>query len=133
MTTVSKDQIMRGDRSMLMLWALFIGVSTATQLAFKWAGNQLAGVPLGWPWAKAAMTTPAVAVAVAGYIALFALWLLILQRTDLTRAFALTGLIYITVPFFGWLLFDEHFGVERIAGIACIIAGVVLMGRETRH
>jgi drug/metabolite transporter (DMT)-like permease len=113
-----------------LLWAVFIALSTGTQLAFKWAGNKLAGVELGWRWAAAAVTTPAVGLAVAGYIALFVLWLLILQRTDLTKAFALTGLIYITVPFFGWLLFAEQFGPERIIGIACIIAGVVLMGRD---
>jgi drug/metabolite transporter (DMT)-like permease len=113
-----------------VLWVLFIALSTGTQLAFKWAGNKLAGVELGWRWAVAAMTTPAVGIAAAGYIALFVLWLLILQRTDLTKAFALTGLIYITVPFFGWLLFAEQFGPERIIGIVCIIAGVALMGRE---
>jgi drug/metabolite transporter (DMT)-like permease len=113
-----------------LLWAVFIALSTGTQLAFKWAGNQLAGVELGWRWAAAALTTPAVGLAAAGYIALFVLWLLILQRTDLTKAFALTGLIYITVPFFGWLLFAEQFGPERIIGIACIIAGVVLMGSD---
>jgi drug/metabolite transporter (DMT)-like permease len=135
--TVRSGGEVKSDSDMRMpawaLWSAFIALSTATQLAFKWAGTKLEAVPYGIGWALVAVTTPAVYVAVAGYIALFALWVLILQRTDLTRAFAMTGLIYITVPALGWVLFAERFGIERVLGIACIIAGVMLMGRGGRH
>jgi drug/metabolite transporter (DMT)-like permease len=116
--------------SNVLLWVVFIALSTATQLAFKWAGLALQGLEFSPHWFATASRTPAVGIAVFGYIALFVVWMLILQRTDLTKAFALTGLIYVTVPAFGWLLFSEQIGLERIAGIACIIGGVILMGRD---
>jgi drug/metabolite transporter (DMT)-like permease len=116
--------------SSVVLWTLFIVLSTATQLAFKWAGLALHGLDFGQLWFDTAARTPAVGLAVAGYIVLFVIWMLILQRTDLTKAFALTGLIYVTVPAFGWLLFDEQLSIERMAGIVCIIGGVILMGRD---
>jgi len=114
----------------ISLWVLFFTLATVTQLAFKWGGNELAGLEFGRSWFDAMVRTPAVGIAIAGYIAMFVVWLLILQRTDLNRAFSMTGLIYVTVPAFAWVIFGEQIGWLRAAGIALIIAGVSLMGRH---
>ena len=74
------------------------------------------------------MRSPAAGCAVLGYIVMFGVWLHILQRTSLARAFMMTGLVYVTVPLAAWAIFSEHIGVYHAAGIALIIAGIVLMG-----
>lgn len=60
------------------LWALFLGLATLTQIAFKWG---------------ALLRSPAVGLAVLGYIVMFVVWMHILQRTSLARAFTMTGLV----------------------------------------
>jgi len=75
----------------ISLWALFLTLATLTQLAFKWGGTELEGLEFGAAWFDALVRTPAVGIAIAGYIALFVVWLLILQRTDLNRAFCMTA------------------------------------------
>lgn len=114
----------------ISLWVLFLSLATVTQLAFKWGGTELQGLEFGAQWFDVMARSPAVGIAVAGYIALFVVWLLILQRTDLNRAFSMTGLIYVTVPAFAWVIFGEQIGWLRAAGISLIIAGVSLMGRH---
>ena len=110
------------------LWALFLALATFTQLAFKWGGTDLEKLDFGWEWLQALSRSPAVGCAVLGYIVMFGVWLHILQRTSLARAFTMTGLVYITVPLAAWAIFNEEIGVYHAAGIALIIAGVVLIG-----
>ncbi len=114
----------------ISLWVLFLTLATLTQLAFKWGGTELEGLEFGAAWFEVMLSTPAVGLAIAGYIIMFVVWLLILQRTDLNRAFSMTGLIYVTVPAFAWMIFGEQIGWLRATGIALIIAGVSLMGRH---
>ena len=61
---------------------------------------------------------------------MFVLWMLILQQIDLSRAFPLTALTYITVPAAGLLLFHESVSPVQAAGIALILGGVVLVGQN---
>ncbi len=113
------------------LWALFLGVATFTQIAFKWGGSDLEKIDFGPEWFAVLLRSPAVLLAVAGYLAMFALWMAILQRSTLARAFVMTGLVYITVPVAAWAIFNEKIGAWHAAGIALIVAGVVLMGRPS--
>jgi drug/metabolite transporter (DMT)-like permease len=111
-------------------WVLFLGLGTLTQLAFKWGGTELEGLEFGQQWFDTMSRSPAVGIAIAGYIAMFVVWLVILQRTELSRAFSMTGLIYVTVPASAWAIFGEQIGWLRAAGIALIIVGVGIMGRD---
>lgn len=110
------------------LWTLFLGLATFTQLAFKWGGSDLEKLDFGAEWFAALARSPAVACAILGYIVMFGVWLHILQRTSLSRAFMMTGLVYVTVPLAASVIFSEKIGVYHAAGIALIIAGIVLMG-----
>lgn len=114
----------------VLQWVAFLGLGTLTQIAFKWGGTELEGLEFGQQWFDAMLRTPAVGVAITGYISMFVLWLVILQRTELNRAFSMTGLIYVTVPASAWAIFGEQIGLLRAAGIALIIVGVGIMGRE---
>ena len=72
-------------------WVIFLGLGTLTQLAFKWGGTELEGLEFGQQWFDTMLRSPAVGIAIAGYITMFVVWLVILQRTELNRAFSMTG------------------------------------------
>ena len=110
------------------LWLVFVALGTATQLAFKLASKPLENVEFGLEWLRVATSTPTFAVAVGCYLAQFALWIVILQRTPLSRAFLLTALVYVTVTLGSGLWLGETINLHQMLGIALVIAGVSLLG-----
>ncbi len=115
---------------LIAFWALFIALDTATQIAFKSASQAVEGVSFGLSFVEIALATPAFWVTILCYIATFIVWMAVLMRMDLNRAFPLTALSYVTVPLLALFMFNEQLPPSRIAGIAVIIAGVVLIGWE---
>jgi drug/metabolite transporter (DMT)-like permease len=112
------------------LIALFLLFDTAVQIAFKLAGKQLGDGALDLAWLTAAARSPVVWCAILLYLTVFVLWMLILQQIDLSRAFPLTALTYVTVPAAGLVLFHETIDWTQTAGIALILVGVVLVGQQ---
>jgi drug/metabolite transporter (DMT)-like permease len=111
------------------LIAIFLLVDTAVQIAFKLAADKLGGGALDAAWLTQAALSPTVWCAIALYLTVFVLWMLILQQVDLSRAFPLTALTYVTVPAAGLILFHESLDLTQAAGIALILFGVVLIGQ----
>ena len=114
-------------RSHGTLWALFIAFATATQLTFKWAGSELEDQELGLAFLGAALAKPSVWAAIVGYVGMFVLWIDILKRTPLSRAYLITAIVYVPVSIGAWLIFGEQISVLRGVGIAAIMMGVVLI------
>lgn len=114
----------------IAIWLAFIGLDTGTQLAFKWGADGLGDMDFGLALLARSMTLPGVWMAVLGYLGTFVVWMAILRDMPLSRAFPMTGLVYITVPLFAWGAFGEEIGLLRAAGIALIIGGVILLGGE---
>lgn len=112
----------------ILTWLLFLSLATITQIAFKWGGTDLEGLDFGQAWFDALTKSPAVGIAFAGYIAMFVVWLQILKRTPLSKAFVMTGLVYITVPAAAYVIFGEKIGLGHAAGIALIMVGIAVMG-----
>lgn len=115
---------------LVILWVIFAVLDTGTQLAFKWGASALENMDFGWAMITLALATPGVWLAVLGYVGSFVVWMLILQRMDLSQAFPMTGLVYITVPAFAWALFGETIDVTRSFGIGLIVAGVVALAHD---
>jgi drug/metabolite transporter (DMT)-like permease len=113
-------------RSEALLWLVFVALATATQLAFKWAGSELEDQELGLAFLTNALGKPSVWVAIAGYAAMFALWINILRRVPLSRAYLITAIVYVPVSFGAWLIFGEQVSLLRAMGIAAIVVGVAL-------
>ena len=109
------------------LWVLFIALATATQLAFKWAGSTLEGQELGPAFIAAALARTSVWTAIGGYAAMFLVWINILKRVPLSRAFLITAIVYAPVTIGAWLIFGEQISALRTIGIATIMLGVVLI------
>jgi drug/metabolite transporter (DMT)-like permease len=117
-------------RARLGLISAFLFFDTGVQIAFKLAAKQLGDGALDANWLAAAASSPMVWFAVALYLTVFVLWMLILQQIDLSRAFPLTALTYVTVPAAGLLFFQESLTLAQAGGIALILAGVVLVGQN---
>jgi drug/metabolite transporter (DMT)-like permease len=111
-----------------LLWSAFIFLDTATQLAFKWGSQSLTGMEFGGAMLATALATPGVWLAAAGYAGTFVVWMLILSRMPLSRAFPGTSLTYVTVPLFAWTMFGEEIGLVRALGIVSIMLGVATLG-----
>ncbi|MBV8963908.1 MAG: EamA family transporter [Hyphomicrobiales bacterium] len=114
----------------VLFWSVFLTLDTATQLAFKTASEHVEGMSFGWGFLQTALMTPAFWLAILCYIATFIVWMAVLTRMDLSRAFPLTALTYVTVPALALMFFGEQLPAIRVLGIAVIIAGVIMIGWE---
>ncbi len=65
------------------------------------------------------------------YIGASLLWIYLLQRVPLSRAYAFASLAFILVPLFAWQVFGESLGPRYLVGAACIMVGVYLTGTAT--
>ena len=113
---------------LLAFCGLFVALDTATQVAFKAASESVENVDFGLRFIEIALATPALWVTVLCYVGTFIVWMAVLMRMDLNRAFPLTALTYVTVPSLAYMLLGEQLPPLRVAGIAVIITGVCMIG-----
>lgn len=117
-------------RSEVLLWAIFVTLATATQLAFKWAASELGEQDFGLVFLTRAVAKPSVWVAIVGYTAMFVLWINILQRVPLSRAYLITAIVYVPVCIGAWFIFGEQVSALRAIGIFAIMIGVALTAAD---
>ena len=125
-----KPAAFRPQQRTILLWIGFLAANTLTQLAFKLGGQSLEGLDFGPQFLSRAVALPAVWLAIAGYVAVFVLWMLILQEMALSRAFVLNALVYAVIPMASLALFGEVISLWRWFGIVLIIVGVALVGKR---
>jgi multidrug transporter EmrE-like cation transporter len=118
----------------LLLALLSIGMSVAAQFALK-AGMsaeraQAAFASLPRPGAILQLfTVPGIAIGFALYGLGAVVWLSVLSRWDVSKAYPLVGVGFALAVGIGWLL-GESVNAQRIAGVALIVAGIVLTARS---
>ena len=71
--------------------------------------------------------SPWIALGVAVYAVEFVLWFSVLSRAQLSLAFPVMALSYVGVVLASRFILNERISMRRWAGIATIIAGVVLV------
>ena len=81
------------------------------------------------PVVLAVLTSPGVMGGLALYGIATVLWLGVLSRVELSQAFPFVGLSFVLAAVLGYFVFAEAVSAMRVAGIALIVAGVVLVGR----
>lgn len=57
-------------------------------------------------------------------------WLFVLQQKELSYLYPMIAVGYVLVVFLSWRFFGDHVGWLRVAGVALICAGVVLVARS---
>jgi len=58
------------------------------------------------------------------------LWLIAISESELSYAYPLLGMGYALVAILSWIFFNEAMSFLRIAGIAIVTLGVVMMSRS---
>lgn len=114
----------------LLLWAAYLALDTGSQLAFKWASGTVGAGALDLGWFTRAVTAPSLWTGVACYVGTLVIWMRVLARMDLSRAFPISGLSYVTVPALAIPLFGESLAPLQVVGIVAICAGVALLALE---
>lgn len=108
-----------------VLYALLAAVAviiSAGQVLFKVAS---AAVAQGQGWRSVALH-PALLSALALYGLGTALWLVVLARVDLARAYPFAALSFVLVPLLSHFVLGERFGPAYLAGVAFLAVGIVL-------
>jgi drug/metabolite transporter (DMT)-like permease len=128
----------QGSRTMLLVLILIsVGLAAAAQITLKHGMNQVvdrtgAAFRFSGPSLKAVALTPAVW----GGLALFGLsafvWLAVLSRAALSFAYPFAALTYAIIVLYD-LSVGEHISGLRWAGVALIVAGIILVSRTPAH
>lgn len=95
------------------------------QLLFKKVGLELRGQPLGDGLLRV-FATPAFYAAIALYGAATLLWIWILSRVPLSRAYPYVALGVVLVPLASMFVFGERVHLTFWLGAALIVAGIVI-------
>lgn len=99
---------------------------TAGQLCFRVMARQ--GEGEGEEGVLAALRRPFLWLGILCFIGFYGLWFVVLSKVELSTAYPLTSLDYVLVTICSSVLLKEKVGARRWAGVACIVAGVVLIG-----
>ena len=108
-----------------------VALSVAAQFALRRGMAQAAGsaqsqeLPLWW----AAVQSPFVALGLLLYVASALIWLGVLSRWEVSKAYPLVGLGFVATLAVAWAL-GEQVGPMRAAGVLLIAAGVVMVARS---
>lgn len=81
-------------------------------------------------WAVALAASPWFVVGMACYALSLGLWLLVLARAEVSLAYPLLSIGYLVTAAAGYFLLHEAVGPTRLAGLALICAGIVVVSRS---
>ena len=118
-------------RRAVLMWIAYIALDTGSQLAFKWASGDVGDGSLSLQWFQRAAVAPGLWLGVACYIGTLLVWMRVLESMDLSRAFPMSGISYVTVPALAVVLFGERLTLVQLAGIAAICIGVAMLALES--
>ena len=104
-----------------ILLAVLLG--TAAQLLLKAGTN---ATPVG----LALALEPRILAGVACYAVSLVVWILALAKTPVSVAYPMVSLGFALNAVLAWWLLGENLSAMKLAGIGCIIVGVILVARS---
>lgn len=109
-------------------------LNAAAQILLK-AGVRQVGhfdfsLPNAWPIASQLANNAPILGGLSCYVVSVAVWIMALSRVEVSIAYPMLSIGYVVNAMFAWWLFGEAVGPQRLAGIAIIIAGVVIVARS---
>ena len=107
-----------------------IVLDTLLQVLWKAAASSLPAAPSPGAVLAAILHQPLFLVVGLLFAAQMVNWLKVLDKADVSFALPITALSYVSVAAVSALILHEHITTGRMAGIALILAGVVLVSRS---
>lgn len=110
------------------LYLLLIACDTFSQILFKSASVGVGQASLN-SWSSflnfvgALLHQPALAAGLLLLLVAFCCWMLLISRTDLSKAHLISCIAYATVPLCSVYVFSEHISTQQVLGIALITLG----------
>lgn len=114
-----------------MLILVSVTVFAVAQIALKLGVSSGAG-----PAARsllgplAMLSTPGVLIGLALYAAGTMLWLVALERVEISQAYPFVGIGFALTTLAGWWLFGDQLSAQRLAGIVLVVGGIALVARS---
>ncbi len=115
---------MRTDRTGWSLAWASIALAVTGQMLIKWGATGHVGFR---ETLAASFRSPTVLLGLAAYAVSSALWLVVLSRLPVSAVYPMGSVSYALVVLAAWAL-GEHVPPLRWAGVAFIVAGVLLVG-----
>jgi multidrug transporter EmrE-like cation transporter len=115
---------------LLLAWALLITVETLGQVSLKFAGTRVGAFELSRHSILLALSTPWLWLGLACYLGQFVIWMRILEKSALSRAFPTSAIAFVAIMLASWAVFSDPMGWEKILGSAIIVAGILLLGGD---
>jgi drug/metabolite transporter (DMT)-like permease len=72
-------------------------------------------------------TQPFIVVGILLFVLSMVVWLAVLSKMELSRAYPMVSISYVLVALMAKFILGEQLGLTRVAGIAVILVGVVLV------
>ena len=110
-----------------LLWLLIPVFNTGYQVFIKLAADDMKNMDFGLKWIVTAAQSPWIWAALVSEIASFILWIQVLSIYNLSKAFPLSAISYITILCTGWFVFNEEILYLQLVGSILILAGVWLI------
>lgn len=110
-------------------WAVLVCVEVLTQLALKFASRKLGVFDFSLQAIYGAIACPWLWVALASYLAGFVAWMTILARSELSRAYPTSAIVFVAVMLVSLLALNEPISIVQGLGAAIIVAGILQLGR----
>jgi|TARA_B110000908_G_scaffold143911_1_gene173158 undecaprenyl phosphate-alpha-L-ara4N flippase subunit ArnE len=114
-------------KSNMFLIGLVIAANVIGQLMFKVAANQVKNENTLQDMVIKLLTNPAAWGAVLLYALMVIAWIWVLRVLPLSLAYSSIALVFVFVPLFGSILFNEPLSIKFFIGMTCIVAGVWLI------
>jgi multidrug transporter EmrE-like cation transporter len=115
----------------LALILVSVTLSAVAQIAFKLGVSSPPNGEIRAVLGPVAMLlAPGVLVGLALYSVGTLLWLSALGRVELSQAYPFVGVGFALTTLAGWWCFGDHISVQRLAGIALLVVGIVLVARS---
>ena len=112
----------------LILPAIAAIISAFGQVLLKYAMLEHGPIELSGRGVISLLLQPRLIAAFVIYALAMLMWLQVLARTPLSVAYTVLALTYVVVPCLAVFFFNERLALIQVAGIALVLAGVVLLG-----
>jgi multidrug transporter EmrE-like cation transporter len=114
--------------AMRLYWLAVPALNTLFQVLIKRGAEQMSNASTAGTWMASGFASRWILGAIIVEVACFFLWMDILERLDLSKAFPLSGISYMLIIASGWVIFGEPVMFLQMAGGSLILAGVWLIG-----